>query len=74
MLLSKIMNFLNASSSLPSSSAETTTTGTNLVFEPSRFVEMLPKMLIGMLVIFVLIGVIIIVTMLINKVFAKKTK
>ncbi len=74
MLLSKIMNFLNASSSLPSSSAETTATGTNLVFEPSRFVEMLPKMLIGMSVIFVLIGVIIIVTMLINKVFAKKTK
>lgn len=43
-----------------------------LFFEPANFVEMLPKMGIGMLVIFVIIGVIILTTMLINKLFSKK--
>lgn len=43
-----------------------------LDFQPGRFVEMLQYMGIGMLVIFVLIGVIILSTMAINAVFSKK--
>ncbi len=43
-----------------------------LNFEPMRFVQMLDKMGIGMLVIFIIIGVIIISTLLINKIFSKK--
>lgn len=44
----------------------------NITFEPQRFLDMLSYMGKGMLVIFVLIGVIIIVTMIINKIFSKK--
>lgn len=43
-------------------------------FEPGKFIEMLPYMGKGMLVIFVLIGVIILVTMAVNKVFSSKEK
>ncbi len=41
-------------------------------FNPQGFVEMLPKMGIGMLVIFILIGVIILATLAINAIFSKK--
>ncbi len=44
----------------------------NLTFEPMNFVRMLSYMGKGMLVIFVLIGIIILVTLLINKVFSRK--
>ena len=44
----------------------------NITFEPSRFVEMLEYMGKGMLVIFVIIGIIILATVLINKIFSKK--
>lgn len=43
-----------------------------LFFQPGNFVDMLYYMGIGMLVIFVIIGVIIGTTMLINKLFSKK--
>lgn len=43
-----------------------------LEFNPMNFVKMLQYMGIGMLVIFVIIGVIILTTMLINKIFSKK--
>ena len=43
-----------------------------LSFTPERVLEMLPRMGIGMLVIFVVIGVIILATALINKLFAGK--
>ncbi len=43
-----------------------------IVFEPQKFVEMLSYMGKGMLVIFVIIGVIILATMLINKIFSNK--
>lgn len=43
-------------------------------FDYKRFIEMLPNMGIGMLVIFIIIGVIIVVTMLINKIFSSKKK
>ena len=42
-----------------------------LTFEPANFVEYLKYMGIGMLVIFVVIGIIVLTTMLINKVFAE---
>ena len=41
-----------------------------LVFEPANFVGHLKNMGLGMLVIFVVIGIIILVTLLINKLFA----
>ena len=43
-----------------------------LTFEPLNFLNMLGYMGKGMLVIFVLIGVIVLVTLLINKIFSKK--
>ena len=44
----------------------------DISFEPIRFVEMLGYMGKGMLVIFVIIGVIILATVAINKIFSKK--
>ena len=44
----------------------------NIVFNPMGFVNQLPKMGVGMLVIFVVIGLIIGATMLINWLFSKK--
>lgn len=43
-----------------------------VAFDPMKFVEMLPYMGIGMLTIFVVIGVIILTTVVINKLFSKK--
>lgn len=43
-----------------------------LEFKPERFVEMLDKMGLGMLVIFIIIGVIILTTMVINRLFSNK--
>jgi hypothetical protein len=45
-----------------------------LFFRPENFLSMLQYMGIGMLVIFVIIGVIILATMAINKLFSKKKK
>ena len=42
-----------------------------LTFEPANFISYLKYMGIGMLVIFVVIGIIVLTTMLINKVFAE---
>lgn len=44
----------------------------DLNFEPGKFIEYLSYMGKGMLVIFVIIGVIILSTLLINKIFSKK--
>lgn len=46
-------------------------TGANITFDLAKFVENLRYMGIGMLVIFVVIGLIILTTMLVNKVFSK---
>ena len=46
--------------------------GLNFNFEPKKFVEMLPYMGKGMLVIFAIIAVIIVATVVINKLFSKK--
>ena len=45
---------------------------TKLNFEPERFVEMLLYMGKGMLIIFILIGVIVLFTSLTNKILSKK--
>lgn len=71
------MRFLNMFFNLLNKDVVTTTTAnggdlTNITFEPANFLDMLYYMGIGMLVIFVLIGAIILVTMLINKIFSKK--
>lgn len=66
-LLNTVLNILSASPV-----AETTTETPELVFEPQRFVEMLGYMGKGMLVIFVIIGVIILATLAINKIFSDK--
>ena len=47
-----------------------TDTAVNLEFDPMAFVENLKYMGIGMLVIFAIIGIIILTTMVINKVFS----
>jgi len=44
----------------------------NIDFQPSRFVDNLSKMGIGMLGIFIVMGVVIIVTSILNKVTSKK--
>ncbi len=49
-----------------------TNTAPKIEFNPGKFVDMLPYMGIGMLVIFVIIGVIILSTLAINKIFSKK--
>ena len=69
MFLNKIACFLNAVTTI---GALEETTQPTIEFVPERFLEMLPYMAKGMLVIFVLIGVIILVTMLINKIFKDK--
>ena len=49
-----------------------TNTAVNIVFNPIAFVNNLKYMGVGMLVIFVVIGLIILTTMLINWLFSKK--
>ncbi len=44
----------------------------DIFFKPERFIEFLSYMGKGMLVIFVVIGVIILATLLTNKIFSKK--
>ena len=48
--------------------------GVDIEFDPNGFLEMLPYMGKGMLVIFAIIAIIVLATMLINKVFSKKEK
>ena len=44
-----------------------------MTFEPIRFVESLKYLCVGMIGIFIVIGVIVLVTLLLNKVFKEKT-
>jgi hypothetical protein len=57
------MNFLTALNAAEETAAQ-------ISFQPANFIENLKYMGIGMLVIFAVIGVIVLTTMLINKVFA----
>ena len=62
------MNFMN----ILTAAQDTAAGGAQIVFEPANFVTSLQYMGIGMLVIFVVIGIIILTTMLINKTFSDK--
>ena len=59
-ILSMFLNLLNADSGMS--------------WHPKDAISVLPKMGTGMLVIFVVIGVIIVATLLINKIFSSKKK
>ena len=67
------MNFMNYMTPAGLIEPEVTeaTEAAKLVFQPGNFVENLQYMGIGMLVIFVVIGVIALTTVLINKIFSK---
>ncbi len=65
-LLNMFLNLLNA----PSNVNDVVEKG--MQWHPEKALEILPKAGIGMLVIFALIGVIILATLLINKIFSKK--
>ena len=60
------MNWINILSAAPVAEE----TAAQISFQPLNFVENLQYMGIGMLVIFAVIGVIVLTTVLINKVFA----
>ena len=60
------MNFMNILTA-----AQEAESGAQIVFEPANFVSSLQHMGIGMLVIFVIIGLIALTTMLINKIFSE---
>ncbi len=64
------MNFLTMFLNLLSTAPEKVEKG--MEWHPEKALEVLPKAGIGMLVIFVVIGVIILSTVLINKIFSKK--
>ena len=59
----KSFQFLNALTATPEA-------GSQMNFQPSNFLTNLKYMGLGMLIIFVVIGIIILITMMINKFFA----
>ena len=65
-----MLNFLSGSMLIASNSAETA----QLVFDPANFISNLQYMGIGMLVIFIVIGIIILSTKLINYLFSDSSK
>ena len=62
-----MMNFLTTGMITP----ETTEKTAEIVFEPANFVTSLQYMGVGMLVIFVVIGIIILATKLVNYLFSE---
>ncbi|MBQ7779373.1 MAG: hypothetical protein IJ404_02665 [Clostridia bacterium] len=64
----KMFELFRAALTAQTAAAEETA---KMFFEPGRFLEMLRYMGVGMLIIFVLIGIIILATLAINKVFSK---
>ena len=61
------MKFLN----LLAAAAAVTEESSSIIFQPGNFLYNLKFMGLGMLVIFVVIGIIILVTMMINKLFTE---
>lgn len=59
-----LLNFLTTSN--------TDASAGGIHIEPGRFVEMLPKLAIGMISIFLVIGLIIVSTYILNKIFSRK--
>lgn len=68
-LYTMMLRLLNAS---PDTSSVADKVEEGLNWHPEKALETLDNMGIGMLVIFVIIGVIILSTMLVNKIFSKK--
>ena len=67
------MNFLNIlTETVPTEAVAAATEAAKLGFNPMNFVSNLKYMGVGMLTIFIIIGVIILATSLINKVFSTK--
>lgn len=68
------MNIWNILTTVPTETVVDATEATEAVlgFEPMNFIKNLQYMGIGMLTIFIIIGVIILATMLINKAFSGK--
>ena len=60
------MNFMHFLTATATAAEESS----NIIFQPINFLHNLKHMGLGMLVIFVVIGIIILVTMMINKFFA----
>ena len=65
-----MLNFLTNTALSAANAAETT----QLVFDPAKFISNLQYMGIGMLVIFIVIGIIILSTKLINYLFSDSTE
>lgn len=65
-----MLNFLTNTTLSAANAAETT----QLVFDPAKFISNLQYMGIGMLVIFIVIGIIILSTKLINYLFSDSTE
>ena len=64
------MDFLNILSAAPEATAPAVEEATQIAFNPMNFVTNLQYMGIGMLVIFMIIGIIILTTTVVNKVFS----
>ena len=64
------MDFLNILSAAPEATAPVVEEATQIAFNPMNFVANLQYMGIGMLVIFMIIGIIILTTTVVNKVFS----
>ena len=62
----KFMHFLSTAAATVAAEEST-----NIIFQPVNFLRNLKYMGLGMLVIFVVIGLIILVTMLVNKFFSE---
>ena len=54
--------------------AENAVENMEFMFEPINFIKYLPKLGIGLVIIFVIIGILIGITMLLNRVFSDKKK
>lgn len=71
-----LLNFLTASNADVISNTEVISNADasagGIHIEPGRFVEMLPKLAIGMISIFLVIGLIIVSTYILNKIFSRK--
>ncbi|MBR3839343.1 MAG: hypothetical protein IKJ75_06440 [Clostridia bacterium] len=66
------MTFFSNSSAITKCAAKLSDELSNIDFDPSRAVKMLKHMGVGMLVIFVIIGIIILSTVVIQKLFSEK--
>ena len=72
--LLSFFNIFGILTAAETTAAEAAAEATKLFFEPKNFINMLGYMGKGMLVIFIIIGVIILVTILVSRIFSRKSK